>query len=544
MSTLKKPTLTTRQRAAIIRAATLASVQQRDRWIREVEAEVQQLYAETAQSIVEHIQQAGNDDGRIDLAQMQAVLQYVNSQLSQMSRKRDGRLMDAIARSASLGSSAFAGVLQADRLTHANHSAVAFVRGFVAEDGLQLSDRLWRLDRGAKEVLADHIQHAVIHGESAFEAMQRSMGRGEGVPDDIAGAVNAAKVGKLGPSVRALMTGAKDPRNGKGVVYQAQRVFNTELMRVHGESYMSAGFATDGVVGVRFNLSPNHKKVDVCDRHASADLHNLGAGVYPSREACPWPAHPNTWSYVTVVFDYEVEEYRAELKKNEALDIKDHSADELIKRGELISARLAPDGIDEGFSERLHRALSAIGRAGYTAQNMAGNEYGLRAGQIVSQNFPKSWIKISDHAGKTTMNYLPNERGLHRWNGKNSAINFERYDTAVHEFTHRMQRVIQGLDARFQEIHEWRTIKDAQEHLNQLLPLDGYAPNEVSRKDDYIHPYFGKEYGGKGSALEVMTMSFEHVLSSDIKKVQELFNKDRELFDLVMGALFHYDPPH
>ncbi|MEO9454323.1 hypothetical protein, partial [Chromobacterium phragmitis] len=207
-----------------------------------------------------------------------------------------------IEQSARLGTGVFAGALPESTLFAVNHSAVAFVRSFTAADGLQLSDRLWRLNRNAAQVLTDHIQFAVINGESAHQAMLRSMGRGEGVPADIANAYNDSRGGNLGRRVRSLMTGEADPLSGRGVVYQAERVFRTEINRAHGEAYMGAAFQTDGVVGVRFRLSPNHRVRDVCDTHATSDRYGLGPGVYPSREACPWPAHPNTLSYVEVVF--------------------------------------------------------------------------------------------------------------------------------------------------------------------------------------------------------------------------------------------------
>ncbi|MFZ1417397.1 MAG: hypothetical protein WAS93_03515 [Burkholderiaceae bacterium] len=578
MSALKKPTLTTRQRAAIIRAASRASVQQRDRLIREIEAEVQQLYAEAAQTIVEHIQQAGNDDGRVELAQLQAVLQYVNLQLSQMSRKRDGKLMDAIARSAALGSSAFGGVLQADRLAHANQSAVAFVRGFVEEDGLQLSDRLWRLDRGAKEALADHIQHAVIYGESAFEAMRRSMGRGEGVPDDIARAVNAAKVGKLGPSVRALMTGAPDPRNGKGVVYQAQRVFNSELMRAHGEAYMAAGFDTDGVVGVRFNLSPNHKKVDVCDHHATADLYNMGAGVYPSRDACPWPAHPNTWSYVTVVFDYEVEAHKA--KKNRIiqpsdlpidpdiptlpsniekskeflhvpeLPLKRYGLDELVDMGRSVSNQLLADNDDAGFLARFHKALSAHREVGETAQ-IKGKNISSETTKYASQIFPSSWVRAG-HKLPLRAGYVPktgNYRGAYQYRSERLAtLRARSFSSAVHEYTHHLQHTVPGLDDIFQELHGRRTKGERRVTLTRFNA--SYDWREAARRDHYVIPYQGKEYKakygyknlGRYGAMEVMTIAFQYSLSGDPRLLRSLLDADREMFDLTMGALFYYEP--
>ena len=52
-------------------------------------------------------------------------------------------------------------------------------------------------------------------------------------------------------------------------------------------------------------LSPNHPRVDICDMHASVNRFGLGRGVYPKGKN-PWPAHPNTLSYVEAVFTDEV----------------------------------------------------------------------------------------------------------------------------------------------------------------------------------------------------------------------------------------------
>lgn len=43
-----------------------------------------------------------------------------------------------------------------------------------------------------------------------------------------------------------------------------------------------------------------------CDLLSSQNLHGLGPGVYPDRERTPWPAHPNTLSFLEVVFEDEV----------------------------------------------------------------------------------------------------------------------------------------------------------------------------------------------------------------------------------------------
>lgn len=43
-----------------------------------------------------------------------------------------------------------------------------------------------------------------------------------------------------------------------------------------------------------------------CDLLAEQNLYGLGKGVYPSREKTPWPAHPNTLSFLQIVFKDEV----------------------------------------------------------------------------------------------------------------------------------------------------------------------------------------------------------------------------------------------
>ena len=83
-------------------------------------------------------------------------------------------------------------------------------------------------------------------------------------------------------------------------------MLRTEINRAHGEAFMAAGEKTRGFVGWRYLLSPAHPKPDICDLLATQNLHGLGEGVYPSRERTPWPAHPNTLSFLEIVFEDEV----------------------------------------------------------------------------------------------------------------------------------------------------------------------------------------------------------------------------------------------
>jgi hypothetical protein len=180
-----------------------------------------------------------------------------------------------------------------------HEEAVAFVQSFTAADGLKLSDRLWRLDQGARETLSRAIGQAVVSGWDAAKASAQFMYDGRAVPLDVAARLKGAKADSL--------TRAADLLTGDGgEVWKADRVFRTEINRAHGTAYMAGAEQTPGFVGFRFLLSPRHFQPDVCDLLAAQNLYGLGPGVYPTADKTPWPAHPNTLSFVEMVFAEEV----------------------------------------------------------------------------------------------------------------------------------------------------------------------------------------------------------------------------------------------
>jgi hypothetical protein len=260
-----------------------------------------ELYRQASTDLQDQVDQyAGGDT--LKLAQLQSMLAAANSRLAQLQQARDTLLQSSLKDSAALGTEPFAGDVATlgKSLGAIADEAVQFVNQFMAADGLQLSDRLWRLDNGAKQALEAAIQRAVILGASASEAAAGLLGRGEAIPPELAAKIAEASADKIGKAIDdALMTGSES------AYAQALRVFRTELNRAYGEAYQAAAFEHPDVVGTRFLLSPNHPRRDICDMHARANLFGLGPGVYPKGQS-PWPAHPNTLSYVEAVFADEV----------------------------------------------------------------------------------------------------------------------------------------------------------------------------------------------------------------------------------------------
>jgi hypothetical protein len=299
--------------AAIRRASQQArnAMQQLDA---KAEEDLTQIYSEAADQVRAAIAQAGSNAAQVKLDQLRGLLERIDQVLDLLGKRRDALLGGALQQAAELGVRPLtaAGIsatgrqvpppldgAQALRLVD---EAVQFVRAFRAADGLVLSDRLWRVDRGAREAVHRTVEQAVVQGWNADKAAQDFMLRGQAVPPATAQAQQAAAVANV-------MRGADHLVDANtGALANTLRVVRTEVNRAHGEAYMSGAGQSDAVLGFRFLLSPRHPRPDICDLLARQNLYGLGPGVYPDRKSTPWPAHPNTLSFVVAVFVDEVSE--------------------------------------------------------------------------------------------------------------------------------------------------------------------------------------------------------------------------------------------
>lgn len=275
-------------------------------------AELLLIYEQAAQDVRARIAGAADGAGNVPTYKLRELLGQIEAVIDGLADQRNTVLTGAIEQAATLGVRPFTAqgvlavggadaVLTSSAAMAVQIQAVRFVVDFVQADGLRLSDRLWRLDKGAKEALTRQIGLAVVQGQSATQAAREFVARGEAIPRDVAQRVVRGQAPALASSADML----RNPNGGDGY-WQAERVMRTEINRAHGEAYMAAGQDTPGFAGWRYLLSPAHPKPDVCDLLASQNLHGLGAGVYPSRDATPWPAHPNTLSFLNIVFAEEV----------------------------------------------------------------------------------------------------------------------------------------------------------------------------------------------------------------------------------------------
>lgn len=275
-------------------------------------AELLSIYEQAAAEIKDRLNHIADASNMVPVHQLQELLRQVELIIDGLTAKRNDLVIAAVDEAATLGVRPFTtqgvmavggseSVLTSTAAAAVHERAVQFVMEFVHPDGLSLSDRLWRLDRGAKEALTRQIGMAVVQGQSATTAAQQFIMRGEAVPADVAQRLANARLPALTKAVDLLT----NPKGGDGY-WQAERVMRTEINRAHGEAFMAAGEDTPGFGGWRYLLSPLHPAPDICDLLSTQNLHGLGPGVYPDRDSVPWPAHPNTLSFLEIVFKSEI----------------------------------------------------------------------------------------------------------------------------------------------------------------------------------------------------------------------------------------------
>jgi hypothetical protein len=256
-----------------------------------------ELYQGIADRLASEIKRYADADGNLRLEVLRDYLKQAQAALGVLRLDRNELLGSSLRDAAELGASVW---LTGPAVAVVAESAVRFAEQFIAADGLRLSDRLWRIDNGAIQAISDTLRRNIALGRDASAAAADLLARGEAIPPELKAQIGQQHTGALAKAVDSAIS--KAPNNAYA---NALRVFRTELNRAHGQAYQAGAGSHPDVIGMKFNLSLSHPRVDQCDFHAHANLHGLGEGVYPVGQS-PWPAHPNTMSYLTAVFKHEV----------------------------------------------------------------------------------------------------------------------------------------------------------------------------------------------------------------------------------------------
>jgi len=98
--------------------------------------------------------------------------------------------------------------------------------------------------------------------------------------------------------------------------YYANRIAKTETHRAFMSKRAKDMLEDDEVEFVKFEMSPAHKKTDICDFYANLDV-GYGRGVIPKREMRTLPLHPHCYDKDTEVYTNEGWKFFRDLKGDE-----------------------------------------------------------------------------------------------------------------------------------------------------------------------------------------------------------------------------------
>lgn len=299
-------TATERRAQQILKASQEArSLMLRD--LRERDSQIVGVYRQAAANIRAALDRAADGEGAVNIRHLDGLLADINRQLADVARRRNAELDTGLQYAAEIGAEgAAAGIAQATGISvgasfhRVSREAVEFLQNLVHADGLQLSDRLWRIDRGAKQDVAAILEDAIVQGTSARDTARAILRRGDPLTDELKAKMGLNTSAKIGNRIEELLTPVKGMGNP---VYRARLVAQTEINRAHRTAYRMQGQEFDFVHGMKWNLSKSHPRPDICDTLAEQNLHGLGPGGYPVNEFPEVPAHPGCICYDTFILD-------------------------------------------------------------------------------------------------------------------------------------------------------------------------------------------------------------------------------------------------
>ena len=181
---------------------------------------------------------------------------------------------------------------------------------------------------------------------------------------------------------------------------------------------------------------------------------------------------------------------------------------------EFEEARKKYRGTQQEHIEWLHNKLAEIREMGSSGFDVTGhlNKSSSMMRSVVEDaysHYPKAWVEKSLKHGNLTPKKAA--RGYYSEWDKVIAIsgsgNSAR-STAFHELGHRFERAVPEIRDMEKLFYDRRTQGEPLEWLGAITGNTGYKRSEKARKDKFVSPYMGKDYGG--TAYELVSMGFQY----------------------------------
>lgn len=167
-------------------------------------------------------------------------------------------------------------------------------------DSMNLSGRIWKIDRETREGINTVLLNGIENRESAWNIaknLEQFLGAGEDCPRWTSTRLYGRSKGDIAAGdTTGLLRG--DACNGSGVSYNALRLARTEIQKIHSLATDRMLAKQPWVQEEQIRLSAAHPETDICDDTAQGGRD--GKGIYSVGEI-ELPLHPNCLCYKTAV---------------------------------------------------------------------------------------------------------------------------------------------------------------------------------------------------------------------------------------------------
>jgi hypothetical protein len=179
-------------------------------------------------------------------------------------------------------------------------------------DGINLSDRIWRIEREAREGINTVILNGIQSGDSAWN-IAKQLEQFVGANADCPRWTSTRLYGRTKSDIAAgdttgLLRGTEC--DGSGVSYNALRLARTEIQKIHSLATDQMMAIQPWVLEEQIHLSAAHPEEDICDEIVGSGRD--GQGIYEKGEI-ELPLHPNCLCYKTAVM-MERDQFISDLK--------------------------------------------------------------------------------------------------------------------------------------------------------------------------------------------------------------------------------------
>ena len=169
--------------------------------------------------------------------------------------------------------------------------ALQVAQQHVYSDGLNLSQRIWRLEQGGMQTIRNTIATSMAQRTSAIELAQQLEGQlnaGEDWPRWTRARLSKMDARERAQDAKGLLRTASDvpPGGSSGISYNALRLARNEIQIANHAVTSDIAVHSPWVTGRKVVLSPAHPKSDQCDTFAAGGPYEKTANFLPAHPQC------------------------------------------------------------------------------------------------------------------------------------------------------------------------------------------------------------------------------------------------------------------